>query len=177
LVGAWYVRLVLMLAAVQAIVIKVATVIARTKLVATNTPKTSTTSLSGANQQSTLTIGAGQSPHGTNSLGAGYITVSGAGGGGGGATGITMASGTLPSWANSTSAKVSMQGQLTLEGENPDIMIGGKSMAKWMQKVEQRLSILEPKPQLLAKYEALQQAFDHYKTLEALLHGTEDDKD
>ena len=74
-----------------------------------------------------------------------------------------------------TAAKTTMQGQLQLDGANPDIMIGGKSMVTWMQKVEQRLSILEPKPELLAKYEALQQAFDHYKTLEALLHGTEND--
>jgi hypothetical protein len=85
-----------------------------------------------------------------------------------------MSGGTGASWA-STSSKTSKQGQLTLEGANPDIMIGGKSMVTWMQKVEQRLSILEPKPELLAKYEALQQAFDHYKTLEALLHGTEND--
>jgi hypothetical protein len=85
-----------------------------------------------------------------------------------------MSGGTGTTWA-STSAKTSMQGQLTLEGANPDIIIGDKSMVTWMQKVEQRLSILEPKPELLAKYEALQQAFDHYKTLEALLHGTEND--
>ena len=96
------------------------------------------------------------------------ITVSGA------SNTVLMAGGAGTNWAT-TSAKTTMSGKLTLEGENPDIMIGGKSMVTWMQKVEQRLSILEPKPQLLAKYEALQQAFDHYKTLEALLHGTEDD--
>jgi hypothetical protein len=74
-------------------------------------------------------------------------------------------------------ANISMQGNLTLNGENPDILIGKKSMAEWMEKVEKRLSILVPKPELLEKYEALQHAYSHYKTLEALLHGTENDKD
>ncbi len=115
---------------------------------------------------SNITLGSG---------GAGTSTVSVTGAGGGGGTGsVLMSGGAGTNWAT-TSAKVSMSGQLTLEGANPDIMIGGKSMVTWMQKVEQRLSILEPKPELLAKYEALQQAFDHYKTLEALLHGTEND--
>lgn len=121
--------------------------------------------------------GAGTSASGTNTFGTGAIpsTISITGSGGNGGTGsVLMAGGAGTNWAT-TSAKTTMSGQLTLEGEKPDIMIGGKSMVSWMQKVEQRLSILEPKPQLLAKYEALQQAFDHYKTLEALLHGTEDD--
>jgi hypothetical protein len=153
--------------AVRAIVIKVATVIARTKLVATNN-----VTLNGAGSSGQVLVG-GAGASGTNTFGSGAIpsniTVSGIGAGGGG---LSMAN---TAWVNSTAAKVSMSGQLTLEGFEPDIVIGGKSMVTWMQKVEQRLSILEPKPQLLAKYEALQQAFDHYKTLEALLHGTEND--
>ena len=136
--------------------------IARTKLVATNN-----VTLNGAGSSSTVTIGAGAS--GTNTFGSSAIpsniTVSGG-------AGLSMAN---TAWVNSTAAKVSASGQLTLEGFEPDIMIGGKSMVTWMQKVEQRLSILEPKPQLLAKYEALQQAYEHYRTLEALLHGTEND--
>jgi len=118
---------------------------------------------------SNITLGAG---------GASTVTMTGAGGAGGVGAGnsgsVLMASGTGTNWTT-TSAKTTMSGQLQLDGTNPDIMIGGKSMVTWMQKVEQRLSILEPKPELLAKYEALQQAFDHYKTLEALLHGTEND--
>ena len=124
---------------------------------------TGSTPASGTNSFGNITLGASAST----------VTVSGAGGSGGTGS-VLMAGGAGTNWAT-TSAKTTMSGQLTLEGEKPDIMIGGKSMVSWMQKVEQRLSILEPKPQLLAKYEALQQAFDHYKTLEALLHGTEDD--
>ncbi len=111
---------------------------------------------------SNITLGSG---------GAGTSTVSVTGAGGSG--GVLMAGSAGTNWT--TAAKTTMQGQLQLDGANPDIMIGGKSMVTWMQKVEQRLSILEPKPELLAKYEALQQAYDHYKTLEALLHGTEND--
>ena len=153
---------------VQAIVIKVETVIARTKLVATNN-----VTLNGAGSSGQVLVGGGAGASGTNTFGSGAIpsniTVSGIGAGGGG---LSMAN---TAWVNSTAAKVSASGQLTLAGFEPDIMIGGKSMVTWMQKVEQRLSILEPKPQLLAKYEALQQAYEHYRTLEALLHGTEND--
>lgn len=111
---------------------------------------------------------------GNVTLGAGASTITVTGAGGSGGTGSVLMAGGGGNWAT-TSAKTTMQGQLQLDGANPDIMINGKSMVTWMQKVEQRLSILEPKPELLAKYEALQQAYDHYKTLEALLHGTEND--
>ena len=155
-----------MAVAVRVIVIKVATVIARTKLVATNN-----VTLNGAGSSGQVLVGGGGAgASGTNTFGSSAIpsniTVSGGG------AGLSMAN---TAWVNSTAAKVSTSGQLTLEGFEPDIMIGGKSMVTWMQKVEQRLSILEPKPQLLAKYEALQQAYEHYRTLEALLHGTEND--
>ena len=134
---------------------------------------TNNVTLNGAGSSGQVLVGGGAGASGTNTFGSGAIpsniTVSGIGAGGGG---LSMAN---TAWVNSTAAKVSMSGQLTLEGFEPDIMIGGKSMVTWMQKVEQRLSILEPKPQLLAKYEALQQAYEHYRTLEALLHGTEND--
>lgn len=106
---------------------------------------------------------------GSGAAGASTVSVTGAGGG----SVLMSGGGSGTNWT--TAAKTTMQGQLQLDGANPDIMIGGKSMVTWMQKVEQRLSILEPKPELLAKYEALQQAYDHYKTLEALLHSTEND--
>ena len=112
---------------------------------------------------SNITLGAGG--------GAGTSTVSVTGAGGGS---VLMASGSNSNWT--TAAKTTMQGQLQLDGANPDIIINGKSMVTWMQKVEQRLSILEPKPELLAKYEALQQAYEHYKTLEALLHNEDKDE-
>lgn len=52
-----------------------------------------------------------------------------------------------------------------------DIKINGKSLSDFMDRVESRLGILQPKPELLDKFEALKQAYDHYKTLEALCMG------
>ena len=46
-------------------------------------------------------------------------------------------------------------------------------MKAWMDAVEQRLCILEPKPELLEKYTSLKQAYEHYKTLEAILYEQE----
>jgi hypothetical protein len=42
-----------------------------------------------------------------------------------------------------------------------------------MQAVDQRLSILRPRPELQEKYSALQAAYEHYKTLERLLYEQE----
>ena len=52
-----------------------------------------------------------------------------------------------------------------------DITIDGKSLSSFMSRVEARLGILQPKPELLEKFEALKQAYEHYKTLEALCMG------
>ena len=49
-----------------------------------------------------------------------------------------------------------------------DITIGGRSMKKILDGIEQRLGILVPDPKKLERYEALKQAYEHYKTLEAL---------
>ena len=74
---------------------------------------------------------------------------------------------------DSSIAKTTAKGQMHLNGEDADLVINGKSLNKTLDAINSRLAILQPKPELLAKYEALQQAYDHYKTLEALLH--EDD--
>ena len=52
--------------------------------------------------------------------------------------------------------------------EDADITIGGRSMKKILESIEQRLSILVPDPKKLEHYEALRQAYEHYQTLEAL---------
>jgi len=98
----------------------------------------------------------------TNPYPGGYtspITITGAGSG--------------ANWTNATSTTTA-KGQLKLEGNDADIFVQGKSMKAWMESIEKRLSILEPKPELLAKYESLKQAYEHYKTLEAILYDSED---
>ena len=73
-------------------------------------------------------------------------------------------------WTASNTATMTAKGKLKVEGEEADIFINGKSLSDWMSAVEGRLSILQPRPELHEKYTALQEAYDHYKTLEALLY-------
>ena len=49
-----------------------------------------------------------------------------------------------------------------------DIKVGGKSLKDFMETVSDRLSILTPDPKLLEKYDALKEAYEHYKILEKL---------
>ena len=96
--------------------------------------------------------------------GYGNVVIGGAGGGGY-ATPISIGAGTGSTWASTTA-----QGQLKVEGKDADIFINGQSLSDWMQTVDKRLSILRPNPELLERYVALQEAYDQYKTLEALLY-------
>jgi hypothetical protein len=105
--------------------------------------------------KSSVTIG-GQRVNGRVSS---PITITGGGG-----------AGTGYSWQGS---QANSSGTIKLEGPDSDIFVQGKSMKAWMDAVEQRLCILEPKPELLEKYKALEQAYEHYKTLEAILYEQE----
>ena len=100
---------------------------------------------------------------GGQSVGGGSITTPITVTGGGAGSGYT--------WANSPNSK--SNGTIKLEGADADIFVQGKSMKAWMDAVEKRLLILEPKPELLKKYKALEQAYEHYKTLEAILYEQE----
>ena len=65
---------------------------------------------------------------------------------------------------------------LTVSGDanfDGDVKIKGRSMVAIIEGIEKRLAVLQPDPAKLAKWEALQKAYAHYKLLEALLH--EDD--
>jgi len=53
-----------------------------------------------------------------------------------------------------------------------DITINGKSLTARLEAIEHRLSILNPDPEKLAKYEALQKAYERYQIVEALCYGT-----
>jgi hypothetical protein len=81
---------------------------------------------------------------------------------------INAGAGTGSTWASTTA-----QGQLKVEGKDADIFINGQSLSDWMSAVDQRLSILQPNPELQEKYSALQEAYNHYKTLESLLYEQE----
>jgi hypothetical protein len=58
-----------------------------------------------------------------------------------------------------------------------DVKIKGVSIAKTLEDIQKRLAILVPDPKKLEHFEALQKAYQHYKTLEALceIPETKDD--
>ena len=60
----------------------------------------------------------------------------------------------------------SSSGKLTLRGEQADIDINGKSMLQWMQKVEERLNILTPNPELEKDWGDLRKLGERYRKLE-----------
>ena len=76
--------------------------------------------------------------------------------------------GTGHTWTNV--AKTTAKGQLQLEGEDADLVINGVKLSDTLKAINDRLAVLQPKPELLSKYDNLRQAYEHYKTLEALLH-------
>jgi hypothetical protein len=83
--------------------------------------------------------------------------------------GITYATGTGASqWSTATMASV---GQVKIT-EN-DITIGNVSLKDTLQAIQDRLAILVPDPKRLEEFAALKQAYEHYKTLEALCCPTE----
>lgn len=102
----------------------------------------------------------------------------------GGATGITnpgvvTASITIPNGGYTTTASnITMSGNtypsvnITQDGitlpADADITIGNMSLKDLMQSLSDRLAILQPDPEKLQQFEALKQAYEHYKTLEAL---------
>ena len=59
--------------------------------------------------------------------------------------------------------------------QDADIKLGNKSLKEFMNKMEQRLAILQPDPKKLEKFDALKKAYEHYKTVEAMCFDEIDD--
>jgi hypothetical protein len=70
---------------------------------------------------------------------------------------MTLNAGSSPSLQVSGDADI--RGNLTVNGAN---------ISEILEKIQERLAILVPDPKRLEKYEALKQAYDNYKLLEAL---------
>ena len=60
----------------------------------------------------------------------------------------------------------SIQSGLDITGEDADITLNGKSMRDWMSKVEERLAILEPNPELEAEWAELKELGERYRAME-----------
>ena len=67
-----------------------------------------------------------------------------------------------------------VQGDANFEG---DITWKGRSLGSLLETIEKRLAILQPDPEKLEHFEALQKAYEHYKTLEALCQIPKKDKE
>jgi hypothetical protein len=87
----------------------------------------------------------------------------------GGSNGYTYTTNTTSPWisgSNNATVNIAQSGTLELRGENPDIKINDKSMVAWMEKVEERLNILTPNPELEAEWDELQELGERYRALE-----------
>ena len=73
------------------------------------------------------------------------------------------------SWSNgSSTSTVSINTDGIDMAAGTDIKIDGKSLKSFMNKMEERLAILVPDPAKLEKFQALKNAYEHYKTMESL---------
>lgn len=73
---------------------------------------------------------------------------------------------TAPTWNISSPATISAGGSISLQGEQADIEINGRSMSAWMEKVEERLNILTPNPELEKEWDELRRLGERYRKLE-----------
>ena len=90
---------------------------------------------------------------------------------GNGGTGYTYASPNTVPWINTTgigtgTLSVEQSGSIEIQGENADIKMNGKSMKAWMEKVEERLNILTPNPELEKDWDDLRRLGERYRALE-----------
>jgi len=61
---------------------------------------------------------------------------------------------------------VGQSGTIQVRGEDADIKINDKSMVAWMEKVEERLNILTPNPELEKEWDDLRRLGQRYRALE-----------
>jgi hypothetical protein len=52
-----------------------------------------------------------------------------------------------------------------IKGENADLLINDKSLKTWMEKVEERLNILTPNPEMEAEWDQLRKLGERYRKL------------
>ena len=67
---------------------------------------------------------------------------------------------------NDLAAVIENRGRMSLKGLNADIEINGKSLKGWMERVEERLNILTPNPELEKEWDELRRLGERYRRLE-----------
>jgi hypothetical protein len=88
------------------------------------------------------------------------------------ATGINVTSPVWTTTTNNTGAytfanqNIQPNNTIQIKGENADLLINEKSLKTWMEKVEERLNILTPNPELEKEWDDLKKLGDRYRKLE-----------
>ena len=86
---------------------------------------------------------------------------------GGGYTGVSS-----PIWTTTTSGItqsnpiVGQSSKVVIQGDNADLVIGDKSLRTWMERVEERLNILTPNPEMEKEWDELRRLGERYRELE-----------
>jgi hypothetical protein len=65
-----------------------------------------------------------------------------------------------------SNTKFEQNGKMVMKGAEADIEINGKSMRVWMEKIEQRLNILTPNPDMEKEWDQLRRLGERYRKLE-----------
>lgn len=85
----------------------------------------------------------------------------------------TTSTGTGPVWQTpnpytimGAGTTVEQSGTIKLQGEKADVDINGKSLKNWMERVEERLNILTPNPELEKDWDDLRRLGERYRKLE-----------
>ena len=112
-----------------------------------------------ANSMPNVTIGASTISSG---LSGGYTI----GNGGTGHVWTTNTTGAGTYRINDPAAVISASGKMALKGDGADIDINGKSLKDWMERVEERLNILTPNPELEKEWDDLRRLGERYRKLE-----------
>jgi hypothetical protein len=66
----------------------------------------------------------------------------------------------------SPDSTIEQSGKLSLRGNAADLDINGKSLKGWMERVEERLNILTPNPELEKEWDDLRRLGERYRKLE-----------
>jgi len=95
--------------------------------------------------------------------------------------GLNGATGSNTMWSTNTTAtgsftiapnysavgsQLEQSGKMSLRGQNADLDINGKSLKHWMERVEERLNILTPNPELEKEWDDLRRLGERYRSLE-----------
>jgi hypothetical protein len=112
-----------------------------------------------------LTLGNITLSNGTNNT----FTIGSAGAAGANANAVWTTSGAGYNWSGTGTTigtSIGQSGKLSLNGKDADLDINGKSLNTWMEKVEERLNILTPNPELEKEWDELRRLGERYRKLE-----------